>query len=74
MSDIKLKPCPYCGCDNIVRKSGIPNTPEYTLQCECLLCHTQGPKLGTDEAALGAWNNLPRHLQWTTELPMEAGW
>ena len=82
MSDIKLKPCPYCGSDNIAvqmsRYRGEAASYYYAL---CGNCKMAGPEVSNEEGegiaeeqAAAAWNSLPRLLHWTTETPTEPGW
>lgn len=73
MSDITLKTCPYCGgraethCEN------------GAFYVACIDCFMRGPEIlevraEAEKDAIAVWNKLPRHLQWTTELPTEPGW
>ena len=79
MSDIDLKPCPYCGSDNIAvqmsRYRGEAASYYYAL---CGNCKMAGPEVSNEEGegiaeeqAAEAWNALPRRLRWTTEKPTE---
>jgi len=56
MSDIKLKPCPFCGGEakiNIHRFVGLSNS--YGVECK--ECMTQSNQFfGTVKAATEAWN------------------
>ena len=73
MSDIKLKPCPYC---NGKADKWIEDACVYYV---CTYCNLRGPdffveKANSEEQAAAAWNALPRHLRWTTDTPTEPGW
>lgn len=82
MSDITLKPCPYCQSDNVC----ISISPEmqdgrrfyYGFCYDCTMVtpevsNEEGEGIAEEQAA-EAWNSLPRHLHWTTETPTEPGW
>lgn len=82
MSDIKLKPCPYCQSERVF----INNSPEQKdglrdYYAICYNCSMAGPEVSNEEGegiaeeqAAAAWNALPRRLRWTNETPTEAGW
>lgn len=65
----ELKPCPCCGIDDEV---GIVfrNGRSYVY---CDKCNMDGPEGDNDDAAVAAWNALPRRLKFTKEKPKE-GW
>lgn len=82
MSDITLKPCPYCQSDNVC----ISISPEmqdgrrfyYGFCYDCTMAtpevsNEEGEGIAEEQAA-AAWNALPRRLRWTTDLPTELGW
>ena len=76
MSDIKLKPCPYCQSDNVSVECS-----QLFYYVFCNGCQMAGPDVSKEEGeviaeeqAAAAWNALPRHLQWTTKTPTEPGW
>ncbi len=66
-----ILPCPACGSDiiEIDWDNGV-----YCMKCQ--RCSVGGPCFSDDdpiEAAIAAWNALPRSLPWTTEPPKVAG-
>ena len=65
-----ILPCPACGkdrADPAHRHHG-----QYSVICPD--CYMLGPSCGTQQAAIAAWNSLPRALRWTHEPPKVAGW
>lgn len=80
MSDIELKPCPYCQSERVF----INNSPEQKdglrdYYAICYNCSMAGPEVSNEEGegiaeeqAAAAWNALPRRLQWTKEPPQNA--
>ena len=62
MSEVIL-PCHACGGDDTAAW-------EYVV---CKQCYARGPICKTREAAIAAWNKLPRALRWTNEPPKVAG-
>lgn len=85
MSDIQLKPCPYCQSDNVgvecsrgVADDGMIRHFYYGF---CGDCHMAGHDVSNEEGegiaeeqAAEEWNAMPRPLQWTSEPPTEPGW
>ena len=65
-------PCPACGHPaGIVRANG---TGCAFVMCQHVKCAFSGPIKITSEAAVAAWNALPRTLTWTDEPPKVPGW
>lgn len=60
--------CPHCGTEAV--------TEEYfgEYQTGCPHCGANGPYADSIEAAIAAWNALPRALTWTHDPPKVAGW
>lgn len=62
MSEIKLKPCPFCGCDD--RRIGIRKMGRKGYRVICARCRSMGPqiniidndKMGAQKMAAEAWN------------------
>lgn len=65
----ELKPCPHCGSENIRVAS---TRAMYVIACYD--CSMAGPCSDAQEAAIAAWNSLPRALTWGEEPPKVAGW
>ena len=72
MSESKLKPCPFCGCDRI----STPYSLAGNAWSECQGCGVRGPWIhlpfGTDPdaliaAATAAWNHRAEPAPGTTE-------
>lgn len=64
-------PCPACGHPaGIARTNG---TGCAFVMCQHVKCAFSGPIKTTSEAAVAAWNALPRALEWTTE-PQLGAW
>lgn len=64
-------PCPACGHPaGIARANG---TGCAFVMCQHVKCAFSGPIKTTSEAAVAAWNALPRALEWTTEPPKVPG-
>ena len=57
----KIKPCPACG--NQGRLVGISNHVGNFDTIACYGCNMQGPDTDGEDAAINAWNNLPRQTQ-----------
>lgn len=68
MSELKPLPCPACGSENIHVAS---TRAMYVIACYD--CSMAGPCSDAQEAAIPAWNSLPRALTWTTEPPKVEG-
>lgn len=51
MSEITLKPCPFCGSEKLKVKSS--GRWGYFVACEC---HAVGPNFSSREGAIDAWN------------------
>lgn len=65
-------PCPACGHPaGIARANG---TGCAFVMCQHVKCAFSGPIKTTSEAAIAAWNALPRSLAWTNEPPKVTGW
>lgn len=65
-------PCPACGHPaGIARANG---TGCAFVMCQHVKCAFSGPIKTTSEAAIAAWNALPRSLAWTNEPPKVPGW
>ena len=65
-------PCPACGHPaGIARANG---TGCAFVMCQHVKCAFSGPIKTTSEAAIAAWNALPRSLAWTDEPPKVPGW
>ncbi len=65
-------PCPACGHPaGIARANG---TGCAFVMCQHVKCAFSGPIKTTSEAAVAAWNALPRALTWTNEPPKVPGW
>lgn len=62
MSEIKLKPCPFCGCDD--RRIGIRKMGRKGYRVICARCRSMGSqiniidndKMGAQKMAAEAWN------------------
>lgn len=74
MSEKKMLPCPACGKDNYMDIS--ENPIHGTTYVRCANCMMQGPAFfeRDNDAAIKAWNALPRALCWTKERPTTPGW
>ena len=65
-------PCPACGHPaGIARANG---TGCAFVMCQHVKCAFSGPIKTTSEAAVAAWNALPRALTWTNEPPKVPGY
>ena len=51
----KLKPCPFCGGDDISPKWILPNGLWHCI-CETPKCHGAGPRRLSKEEAIETWN------------------
>lgn len=69
MSELIL-PCPACGKDRA--DPAHRHHEQYSVICPD--CYMLGPSCETQQAAIAAWNALPRALPWTNETPRVAGW
>ncbi|WP_352398996.1 Lar family restriction alleviation protein [Bilophila wadsworthia] len=70
--ELTLLPCPACGHPaGIARANG---TGCAFVMCQHVKCAFSGPIKTTSEAAVAAWNALPRALTWTTEPPNGPGY
>ena len=50
----ELKPCPFCGCDQVLTwHIGHYDRPWVV---ECWRCQTQGPHAITEDVAIKLWN------------------
>lgn len=68
-----ILPCPACG--GIAHSEDGHDGHHLVYWVECSACEMNGPMLRTNiEAAITAWNSLPRALHWTHEPPKVAGW
>lgn len=54
----KLKPCPFCGSEDVVVNSIGADTPEITEEyyVECVNCGSQTKLFDTQEVTTTAWN------------------
>ncbi len=69
--ELTLLPCPACGHPvGIARTNGI--SAAFVI-CRHIGCALSGPIRKTDEAAVAAWNALPRAMTWTNEPPKVPG-
>lgn len=65
-------PCPACGHPaGIARANG---TGCAFVMCQHVKCAFSGPIKTTSEAAVAAWNALPRALEWADNPPQVPGW
>ncbi len=57
MSEIKLKPCPFCGGEARMNVERFTHPPGY-MQCivVCKSCHVSLLRTGAEEIATNAWN------------------
>lgn len=70
--ELTLLQCPACGHPaGIARANG---TGCAFVMCQHVKCAFSGPIKTTSEAAIAAWNALPRSLAWTNEPPKVPGW
>ena len=71
--ELTLLPCPACKRHSagITRTNG---TGVAFVMCRRIGCALSGPIRKTDEAAVAAWNALPRALTWTDNRPQVPGW
>ena len=71
--ELTLLPCPACKRHSagITRTNG---TGVAFVMCRYIGCALSGPIRKTDEAAVAAWNAMPRDLTWTDAPPKEPGW
>lgn len=68
-----ILPCPACG--GIAHSEDGHDGHHLVYWVECSACEMNGPMLRTNaDAAISAWNALPRSLRWTHEPPKVAGW
>ncbi len=51
---MKLKPCPFCGSDEVEITSEIIYTERFLIQCQN--CCSQGPEERKKEIAIEKWN------------------
>ena len=58
MTEPALKPCPFCGCDNIRKKcvTGRPAGREWSISFYCANCFSTTAGYGEDEIAKLHWN------------------
>lgn len=57
--EIKLAPCPFCGFEvhkHNVRSKKSKRSGGVEWTCRCPICITYGPRAGTEEEAIKAWN------------------
>lgn len=71
--ELTLLPCPACKRHSagIAKTNG---TGIAFVMCRYVGCALSGPIRKTDEAAVAAWNAMPRDLTWTEEPPKVPGW
>lgn len=65
----ELKPCPSCGSARICLSEHVGRK----VRIMCPDCYMNGPSDITSEAAVAAWNALPRRPIWTDEPPKAEG-
>lgn len=77
MSNLKIKPCPWCGndlqselllfgpCDST---NGEAHGEEQAHYIVCALCHAQGPERKTETGALRAWEYMSSQLEHLKEI------
>lgn len=55
MQEVKLKPCPFCGSEDVELNSYLIGNKYlfFVTDTECL---ADGPVFGTEEEAIAAWN------------------
>ena len=69
--ELTLLPCPACGHPaGIARANG---TGCAFVMCQHVKCAFSGPIKTTSEAAVAAWNALPRALEWTSRRRCRGG-
>lgn len=56
MSETKLKPCPFCGSENILVFGGYYNNYVDCLVCNNCKAHFKTDKYMTEEQMSEAWN------------------
>lgn len=56
MDKIKLKPCPFCGSAQVVFFRGERRDRMIIYGMVCWECKAMGPKVPSEEQAVGAWN------------------
>ena len=62
MRRVKLKPCPFCGTDDIMGSSMTSHyaMPHQVYWMECCACNTRGPEKSEVLEARNAWNRRPK--------------
>ena len=66
----ELKPCPFCGFDNIMswsKKSKRSGGVEWT--CRCPMCNAYGSRHSTEQGAIDAWNTRNNWISVSERLP-----
>jgi len=65
-----LKPCPFCGRDNIeIYPTGYGHPPRYVALCNS--CQAGGPEDLGESGAIEQWNTRPREAEleaWNADL------
>lgn len=57
---IELKPCPYCGGNDVSRQSGVRIPRAKIYYVECMDCNAVGPETTQNhEVAATRWNDRP---------------
>ena len=51
----ELKPCPFCGNDDVTVR-WFPYNSAYYVQCNQLRCYSKGPDRLNKQEAVEAWN------------------
>lgn len=72
-----LLPCPACKCAKCMvtgSSSGFGLCGKCTDCAACGPMITQSASCSIEQAAIDAWNAMPRGLEWDTEPPKVAGW
>lgn len=71
MTDDKLKPCPFCGGNNVNKCSTLPNGQAWIC---CDDCEMDGPHSATEAEAITAWNQRATDTQVTPSLDHARGY
>ena len=65
-----ILPCPACGSNDSECIFG----EDEMYSVDCGNCAMRGPAERNPDAAIAAYNTIPRALRWTNEPPKVAGW
>lgn len=72
MNNLFTLECPFCG-----KHGSDILISEFLLgmgSCYCPSCNMQGPIASTEEKAVSYWNDMPRRLLWTSDIPKIHGY